>query len=331
MKKKILITGGAGYIGSTVAHLMIDKGYRVTIVDNLITGNIQIIPKKALFVNCDISDSKKLSKLIKKENFDYLMHFAGLVSVEESMKYPKRYFTCNYEKSKIFFDTCFKNGLTKIIFSSTASVYGKTTNRRVLETDKLNPKNPYAVSKLKIEKYLIQKSKTLPITYVILRYFNVAGAEKKMRTGLVSKYSTHLIKIACEVVVNKRNFLKINGDNYNTKDGTPVRDYIHISDLAEIHYLVGESIVKNNLSKIYNCGYGSGYSVKEVVNVLNKILKYKLPIVIGPRRKGDLEYVVSNSKKFQKEYSWKPKYNDLSFILKSSIKWEKKLKDYFKI
>jgi len=326
MKKKVLITGGAGYIGSTVAHLMIDKGYEVIIVDNLITGNMKFVPKKAIFINCDIADTKKISKLIKKENFDYLIHFAGLVSVEESVKYPKKYLNYNYKKSKIFFDTCFKNGLTKIIFSSTASVYGKVKNRYVLETDRLNPRNPYAVSKDKIEKYLIQKSKKMPITYIILRYFNVAGVEKRMRTGIISKNATHLIKIACEVATNKKNYLKINGDKYNTKDGTPVRDYIHVSDLAEIHYLVGKRIVKNNISNIYNCGYGKGYSVKEVISTLNKILKYKIPTVIGPKRKGDLEYVVSNPKKFQNEYSWKPKYNDLSLIIKSALNWEKKLK-----
>ena len=327
MIKNILITGGAGYIGSTVAHLMIDKGYSVTIIDNLITGNKNLVPKKAILKICDIANKDVIKKIIRSKNFEYVMHFAGLIRVDESVKFPKKYIKNNFEKSKIFLNTCFQNGLYNIIFSSTASVYGEATNKKVSEHHKLNPKNPYAKSKLQVEKFIIKKSKSLPIKYIILRYFNVAGAEKKIRTGLKSKYSTHLIKIACEVAFKKKKELIINGDNYNTKDGTPVRDFIHVSDLADIHYLSGKSLINEQKSNIYNCGYGNGYSVKEVVSKFNEILKKKLPVKIGPRRKSDSEYVVSNSNKFKKKFLWKPKFNNLSLIISSSLKWEKKLNE----
>ena len=325
--KNILITGGAGYIGSTVAHLMIDKGYSVTIIDSLVTGNKSLVPKKAILKICDISNTHKIKKIIQSKKFEYVMHFAGLIRVDESVKFPKRYIKNNFEKSKIFLNTCFNNGLFNIIFSSTASVYGEATNKKVSENYKLNPKNPYAKSKLRVEKFIMKKSKSLPIKYIILRYFNVAGAEKKNRTGLKSNYSTHLIKIACEVALKKKKKLIINGDNYNTKDGTPIRDFIHISDLAEIHYLSGKHLINEQKSNIYNCGYGKGYSVKEVVTKFNKILKKKIPTSIGPRRKSDSEYLVSNSNKFKKKFSWKPKFNKLSLIISSSLKWEKKLNE----
>ena len=258
MKLKILLTGGAGYIGSHVAHLLIDKGHSVEIIDNLITGNKQLIPKKAKLHICDIADKYKVSKIINKKKFDLVMHFAGLIRVDESIKKPKKYITYNFEKSKIFFKTCFENRLNKLIFSSTASIYGNVKNK-ALESDKKKPLNPYALSKLKTENFIIQQSKIKPISYMILRYFNVAGADKKLRTGLLSKHSIHLIKIACEVAVGKKDKLIINGDNYDTNDGTTIRDYIHVSDLAGIHYLCAKSLIKDNKSNIFNCGYGKGF------------------------------------------------------------------------
>ena len=330
MKMNVLLTGGAGYIGSSVAHFLIDKGYNVTIVDNLVTGNKKLVPKKAKLIVCDISNKKAIKRIIQSRKFQYVMHFAGLVRVDESLKYPRKYIKNNFEKTKIFFNTCFENNLYNIIFSSTASVYGNTFNKKVSENSDLNPKNPYALSKLKVENFIISKSKYLPVKYIILRYFNVAGAEKKNRTGLQSRFSTHLIKVASEVALETRKKLIINGDNYKTKDGTPVRDYIHISDLAEIHYIAGKNLILEQKSNIYNCGYGIGYSVKDIVKRLNRILKINLPTEIGPRRKSDIGYVVANSNKFKKKFSWKPKYNNLDLILSSSLKWEKKIKFFFK-
>tara|TARA_A100001015_G_scaffold319719_1_gene443547 strand:+ start:1620 stop:2609 length:990 start_codon:yes stop_codon:yes gene_type:complete len=325
MKFNILLTGGAGYIGSHVAHLLIDKGHSVTIIDNLITGNKKLVPEKATLIVCDIADKLKISKIISQQKFDLVMHFAGLIRVDESLKKPKRYIDYNYKKAKIFFNICFKYKLRKLIFSSTASIYGNV-NGKASETDKLNPLNPYAISKLKTENFIIQQSKKKIISYMILRYFNVAGADKKLRTGLVSKHSTHLIKVACEVAVGKKDKLIINGDDYDTIDGTTVRDYIHVSDLAEIHFLCAKDLILKNNSKIFNCGYGVGTSVKEVVKVLNKLLVTKIQTKIGKRRPGDLKEVVADVSKFYKYFSWKPKYNSLRVILNSSLNWEKKQK-----
>ena len=326
MKSNILLTGGAGYIGSHVAHKLIDAGFSVTIIDNLITGNKKLVPKKAILEVCDIGDKKKISKILSSKYFKAVLHFAGLIRVDESVKFPKKYNLYNYEKSKIFFETCLSNGLDKIIFSSTASVYGKTKKLEVREKDKLSPINPYAKSKLRFENYLIKEKKKGRLNYIILRYFNVAGADLDLRSGLISKNSTHLIKVACEVAVGKKKQLIINGNNYNTKDGTAVRDYIHVSDLADMHLKSLRYLIKKKRSDIFNCGYGKGYSVKEVIENLEKILKKKIQIKIGPRRLGDTPYVVSNVSKFTKKFSFKPKFNNLKVILKTALLWEKKIK-----
>lgn len=202
--KNILITGGAGYIGSHVAHLLVDKGYDVTVIDSLITGNKNLVPSKAKLEICDIAEIDKISKIVQDNKFDLVMHFAGLIKVDESILYPEKYNNYNFEKAKIFLDTCLENQLNKIIFSSTASVYGNTIKSNVSEDDTLNPLNPYAQSKLKFENYIIDKSKNDSLSYVILRYFNVAGAEEKLRTGLIAKSSTNLIKVICEVATKKK-------------------------------------------------------------------------------------------------------------------------------
>ena len=209
-----------------------------------------------------------------------------------------------------------------------ASIYGNVKDK-AYENSKKNPLNPYALSKLKTENFIIKLSKKKLISYMILRYFNVAGADKKLRTGLISKYSTHLIKIACEVAVGKKNKLIINGDDYDTTDGTTIRDYIHVSDLAEIHYMCGKDLMKNNKSKIFNCGYGKGVSVKEVLKTLNKILGFSISASIGKRRPGDSKKVVANTNKLSKYFSWKPKCNNLRLIINSSLKWEEKLKYFY--
>lgn len=329
MNKKILLTGGAGYIGSHVSNLLLEEGYDVTIIDNLITGHKQLLPRAAEFINCDIADKNKISDVLKKKKFDITIHLAALIKVEESVANPEKYNHYNYEKTLDFFNLCLENGLNKIIFSSTASVYGNPDKMCVSETDKLNPLNPYALSKLKVEEFLINKSKEIPFNYTILRYFNVAGADKKLRRGLISNYSTHLIKVACEVAIGKKEKLIINGNDYDTKDGTPVRDYIHVSDLAEIHLLVTRDLLKSAVSNIFNCGYGKGYSVNEVVNTFNKILKKDLPIAIGPRRPSDSKYIVSNSDKFKNYFSWNPKFNNLACIIKSSLDWENKINNKY--
>ncbi len=329
--KNILLTGGAGYIGSHVANFLLDKGCKVTIIDSLVTGNRNLIPKKSKLYVCDIANKKKIEKIIKNNKFDAVLHFAGLIRVDESIKYPKKYDYINFEKGKIFLKTCVKYNLNKIIFSSTASVYGNNNNKKVSENSKLKPLNPYAKSKLKLENYLIKNAKKYNFNYIILRYFNVAGADKKLRTGLISKSSTNLIKVICEIAAGKKKILKINGNNYKTKDGTPIRDYIHVSDLSEIHYLTTKYLLNKNKSKIFNCGYGKGYSVMEVVKNMNEIIPKKISFFFGKRRPKDIGFSVSNTKKFKNHFKWKPKYNNIKFILRSSLDWEKKYSKKLKL
>ena len=322
---KILLTGGAGYIGSHVCHLLIDKGHEVTCIDSLITGNKELLPKKVKLEVFDIDEKEKVKNLINNNNFDLVMHFAGLIRVDESVEQPERYNDFNYTKAKIFLETCFEKEIKKVIFSSTAAVYGNPKTQKVTEADPTDPLNPYASSKLELENFIRETSEHYNSKYIILRYFNVAGADEKMRTGLISKVSSHLIKVACEVVVGKRDKLIINGDDYNTPDGTAIRDYIHVSDLAEIHLISANHLIEGGESNLFNCGYGNGFSIKDVIKELNKIINGNLKTTIGPRRPGDSELIVSNVEKFMKYFSWEPKYNNLNYILKTAIEWEKKL------
>ena len=325
-KQNILVTGGAGYIGSHVCHLLIDQGYSVTCIDSLITGNKELLPKEVKLEVFDISEKKKVSNLIKSNNFDLVMHFAGLIRVDESVLQPERYRNYNFIKAKDFIETCYQNNLKKLIFSSTAAVYGNPKNEKVSEDDPTDPLNPYASSKLEFENFIKETSNQYNSKYIILRYFNVAGADEKLRTGLISKVSTHLIKIASEVATNKRDYLIVNGNDYDTPDGTPIRDYIHVSDLADIHLVSAKHLISGGNSNLFNCGYGNGFSVKEVIENLNSILKTKIKVKIGPRRSGDSQKLISNIDKFYNLFKWKPKFNDIKKILDTAVKWEKKFK-----
>ncbi len=321
-KIKVLVTGGAGYIGSCTSNILLDKDFDVTIIDNLSVGKKKLLPKKAKFYKFNIQDKKKLSNLLSKNNFDIIFHFAGFISVEESVKYPKKYLKNNFNNTKIFLEICKKYNLKNIIFSSTAAVYGDVKRRNVNENFKRKPINPYAVSKLRVEDYLI-KSKFFK--YIILRYFNVVGADLKLRSGPWSKKkSTHLIKNICEKFLEKKS-IQIFGNNYPSKDGTAIRDYIHVVDLAEAHILAAKHIIKTKKKNIFNCGYGKGYTVKEVVDNFNKINKNKLTYDYKDRRAGDSFKSVADVSKIKKILRWKPKLNSIKKILKSQLAWEKKI------
>ena len=315
-----LITGGAGYIGSTVSNYLIDRGHSVTIIDNLSTGSRNNIPKKAKFFKIDISDTKKLDKIFSKKKFDVVLHFAAFINNEESIKYPSRYYKNNYTKGKIFFENCIKNKIDKFIYSSTAAVYGNK-NKRVNEKNNLNPMSPYPKSKLKLENFL--KKRRNVIRCIILRYFNVAGSDKKLRCGFNVKKGYNLILNLCDASLKKKKFI-INGNNYKTKDGTPIRDYIHVEDLAQIHLLTANLILKKKMFKIFNCGYGYGFSVKEILEKFNLILNNKIKYTIGKRRTSDIVISIANPNKLIKATKWKPKYNNLTYLLKSSFNWYKK-------
>jgi len=320
---KTLLTGGAGYIGSHTSLALLDAGHDVTIIDDLSTGNKELIPTQANFVECNINNISVITNLLQKQKFDALLHFAGYIQVEESVSNPKKYFKNNTENAKILFDTCVENNLTNIIFSSTAAAYGNPISTKpISENDLLKPLNPYGESKIKTEKYLQNNSQ---LNFIILRYFNVAGADPKMRSGLISKNATHLIKIASEVAVGKRNKITIFGDNYPTPDGTAIRDYIHVSDLADIHVNAAEYLLKKQQSEIINCGYGKGFSVKDVLTIVNKVNEKKINIEKGKRRAGDSSMLVSDVSKLRNLLNWYPKYDELNYIIKTAIDWEKKL------
>ena len=316
----ILITGGAGYIGSTVANYFLDKNHKVTIIDNLSRGYKFLIPKKAKFIKSDISNINKVSKLLNNNNFNLLIHLAGLTDVEESMLKPKKYVNNNFYKSKTFFDLCNKNNLKNIIFSSTAAVYKKSIKGFVSENSKTSPLSAYGKSKLLFENYLKNKK---GINYIIFRYFNVAGTDYKFRTGPVHQKS--LFKKLSQVIIDKNNIFKLYGKKYKTKDGTAIRDFIHVQDLARIHYSAAIFLLKNKKNLTINCGYGSGVSVLELLKIAQKIYKKKIKIKILPKRKGDLPKVISNSKKIKKFFKWKPKFNSIKRMLTDTVKWELKL------
>ena len=323
----ILVTGGAGYIGSHVSLNLLNAGYDVTILDDLSNGYEQLIPQKADFIKCNISDVETINSLLQNKKFIAIMHFAGLIKAEESVKFPEKYFTNNSKNSEQLFNICFQNNLSNIIFSSSAAIYGNALHTDLIpETAELRPLNPYGESKVKTEKFLL-KQNSKDINFIILRYFNVAGADPLMRSGLISKEPTHLIKIASEAAIGKRDKVIIFGKDYDTHDGTAVRDYIHVSDLAEIHVKSLEYLLKNKQSKIFNCGYGKGYSVKEVIDEINKICNNKINIEYGPRRLGDAISLISDITKLKQHIDWMPKYNNLNFILNTAIKWELKLKN----
>ena len=317
---KILVTGGAGYIGSTVSNYFIDRGHEVTIIDNLSTGSIKNLPKKATFHKKDISNIRAMKKIFIKKKFDIVFHFAALINNEESLKFPKKYYVNNYQKAKVFFDCCIENNINKFIFSSTAGVYGNR-NKKVNENDKLQPMSPYPKSKLKLEKYLIKKKDK--VRCVILRYFNVAGSDKKLRCGFNIRKGYNLILNLCAASLKNKTFI-INGDDYKTTDGTTIRDYIHVEDLAQIHLLIANLILKKKMFKIFNCGYGYGFSVKEILQKFILISKSKINFKIGKRRDSDIVISIANSQKLVKEIKWKPKYNNLNYLLKSSLNWYKK-------
>ena len=322
----ILVTGGAGYIGSHVALRLIEEGHQVSIIDNLITGNESLIPKEALFLKCDINNKEKITNLLNNHKYDLIIHFAAFIQVEESVKNPGKYFKNNRDNTIDFFKTCYENKLTNIIFSSTAAVYGSQKNNLpISEKMELKPVNPYGKSKLDVENFLFKNSNIF--NYIVLRYFNVAGADPELRSGLISNHSSHLIKITSEVAVGKRDKVTIFGNDYTTHDGTAIRDYIHVSDLADIHINTLNLLNKNKESNIFNCGYGKGYSVKEVIDTANNITNGSINYEYGDRRLGDSEVLISDVSKLNNFINWKPKYNDLNTILKTSIDWEKKINE----
>ena len=279
----ILVTGGAGYIGSKVSHDLIKKGHKLFIIDNLSIGKKKIIPKKSKFFKLDILNSVEISKIIKQNNIQTVFHFAAFTSISESLKKPKKYYLNNYLKSKIFIKNCISCNIKYFVFSSTAAIYQRPAkNITIKENSKKNPKNPYGASKWLVEKY-IQSVKD-KMKFCILRYFNVAGADRNLFTGQINN-NVNLFKNLAKTINKKNSIFKIFGNNYLTKDGTAVRDFIHLEDLSDIHLKSLAYIKKKNNKNILilNCGYGIGYSIKDIVLIAKK--NYKLDFSFEKKKK----------------------------------------------
>ena len=319
----ILVTGGAGYIGSHVVEKLIKLKKRVFIIDNLSTGYRKLINKKAKFFFCDIQNFKKVEKIIRNNKIHSVIHLAASLSVAESQKKPKKYYKNNVQGTRNIIKACQANDIKNFIFSSTCAVY-KDRISSVKEESILKPQSVYGTTKLLAEKLIINKLKNNKMNYAILRYFNVAGASNSGRIGQISK-GDQLFKNLSMVIKNKKPEINIYGNDYNTKDGTCIRDYIHASDIGRIHILVLKRINKIKKSIILNCGYGNGISVLDVVKEFQKQIKKNIKIKYKNKRKGDMEKIVSNNKKIKKFLNWKPHQSNLARMVKSCIKWEEKL------
>lgn len=319
----ILVTGGAGYIGSHIIELLIKKKFKVFIYDNLVTGYKKLINKKAVFIKGDINNSKLLIKTINDNNINSIIHLAGYLNISEGQKNKKKYYKNNVIGTLNLVKACKNSTVKNIIFSSSCSIYGNIKGS-VSEKNIAKPKSYYAFTKYKSEEIIKKYGKKFNFKYGILRYFNVAGASPSGKIGEIEKSYGHLIKNLAIQSTKLRPKVDIFGNNYNTKDGTCIRDYIHVSDLADIHILALKKISSSKKSLILNCGYGKGYSVKEIVEIFKKIKKGVI-IKYKKKRIGDVAQIYSDNSKLKKILKWKPKFNNIQTILKSAIKWEKKL------
>ena len=322
MIKNILLTGGAGYIGSHIAEILVRRKKNVFIVDNLSTGYKRLINKKAKFFKLNIHNSKKINQIIVKNKIDSVIHLAASLVIGVGEKYPERYFRNNVVGTQSVLNACKGTPVKNFIFSSTAAVY-KDGFYRVSENSILKPKSVYGKTKLKAEELIKKYCNNLKINYGILRYFNIVGGSPTGKIGLINK-SDHLFKNFSTEILKKKPLLKIYGSNYNTKDGSCIRDFIHVSDIAEIHSKVLEKIENLKKSKIFNCGYNKGTSVLEVAKEFQKQSLNDVNIIKLTRRKGDLAKIIAANDKLKKFIKWKPKYNKLSLIVKSCLNWEKK-------
>ncbi len=323
MKKlNILITGGAGYIGSHITEQLVNSN-NIIIVDNLVTGYKRLINKKAIFIEADLKNKKHLKKIIFENRIDAIIHLAAYLNVSEAENNKKKYFENNVIGTLNLIKACKNSNVKNIIFSSSCSVYGNI-NGSVKETAKTNPQGYYAYTKLKGEQIIKKYSKKFNYNYCILRYFNVAGASKSGKIGQIEKSHGQLIKNLAIAALCSKSRVNIYGKNYQTRDGTCIRDYIHVSDLADIHLKLLKNKKINNKPLIVNCGYGKGYSVKEVVDIF-KSIKKNVVVSYKRRRKGDIEQIFANTQKLKKILNWKPKFDNIKEIILSSIKWEKKI------
>ena len=320
----ILVTGGAGYIGSHIVEQLVKTKSKVIILDNLITGYKKLINKKAKFIKQDIKNKIKLTEIINDYQVDTIIHLAAYLNLSDAEKNKKKYYKNNIQGTLNLVHACKNSNVKNIIFSSSCSVYGNVKGP-VNEKKRLNPQGYYAFTKYKAEEIIKKFSNLYQYKYGILRYFNVAGASPSGKIGEIETSHGHLIKNLAIQSLKKKPIISIYGNDYNTKDGTCIRDYIHVSDLANVHVKTLKYIKEESKSLTLNCGYGKGYSVLEIAKIFKKN-DNRLIVNFKSRRAGDVDVVYANVKKIKEILKWKPKYNDINKIIKSSIKWEKSLR-----
>ena len=323
----ILVTGGAGYIGSHMVLELLDAGERVIVLDNLTTGFRWAIPAAATLVIGDAGDQDLVRTVIRKHGVTAIIHFAGSIVVPESVADPLGYYNNNTVKSRALMEVAVAMGVKQFIFSSTAAVYGMTGDGPVDEEAQLKPMSPYGSSKLMTEIMLADAARAHDFRYVALRYFNVAGADPEGRTGQSTPRATHLIKTACETALGQRPRMEVFGTDYPTVDGTCVRDYIHVKDLARAHMAALAHLRRGAKSDVFNCGYGKGYSVLQVIEAVKRTSNRDFEVKMSPRRPGDPASVVAAPAKIMRELGWKPAHADLDQIVTQAMAWERRLSE----
>jgi UDP-glucose 4-epimerase len=320
---KILVTGGAGYIGSHTVKKLGEAGYEIVIYDNLSTGSAAAILYGELCKG-ELNNKEHLSQVFEQHNFDAVIHFAASISVPESLEQPLDYYANNTSNVINVLQCCKNFNVNQFVFSSTAAVYGEVQESPVRESSPTVPINPYGKSKLMSESIIRDYAQASELKYIILRYFNVAGADSSGKIGQMGKKAAHLIKVGCDAALGIRSSASIYGTDYHTKDGTGIRDYIHVEDLAAAHVDALGYLERESTSQILNCGYGNGYSVKEVLSKIKEVSGVDFPVVETPRREGDPACVIASGKKIREVIGWNPQHNSLDEIVRSALAWEEK-------
>ncbi|MBM7853718.1 UDP-glucose 4-epimerase [Desulfohalotomaculum tongense] len=324
MTKKILVAGGAGYIGSHTCKVLAEAGYEPVVYDNLVYGHREFV-KWGPFEEGDLLDRERLNEVFKKYCIDSVMHFAAFSCVGESVENPIKYYRNNVTGTINLLEAAVNHGVLKVVFSSTCSTYGNPVSIPIDEQHPQVPINPYGMSKLMVEKILDDFDSAYKLKSVKLRYFNAAGADPSAEIGEKHNPETHLIPVVLDAAAGRRPYITIFGTDYDTKDGTCIRDFIHVNDLADAHLLALQYLENGGDSEAFNLGNGQGYSVKEVIYTVQKVTGQKIKIVEGARRPGDPPVLVGSSQKIQRMLKWAPQYNDLEIIIEDAWRWHKKI------
>src|SRR6516225_9211206 len=322
----ILVTGGAGYVGSHAVLELLDSGFRVVVLDNLVTGFRWAVDPRTAFVEGCVEDDALVRRLLRDHDVRGILHFAGSTIAPESVRDPLKYYRNNTTASRSLLESAVAERVRHFVFSSTAAVYGPSGMSSVSEDSPLQPATPYGWSKLMTEYMLDDVAASYPFNYCALRYFNVAGADPLGRAGPSTVIETHLIKVAVEVALGKRSEVTVYGNDFATPDGTGVRDYIHVTDLARAHVLaLNELFASPGVSHVLNCGYGRGHSVLEVLDMVGQAAGRPVPHQFGPRRPGDLDRVVADNRRLKERLPWRPRYEELHAIVTDALRWEEYL------